>query len=167
MNYNDERVKDLLENVEIPEEISPENMKKMLDEKAPAKNRSSRISMAGRITAAVAACAVIVGSTVGTSGLISRNRGNDGKVTDASHESGTISDTTEKEHIEILTSPNVEAKGPYMKGAESYEQVFKLVEKAKKNMDKYYFKTYGAIVDGAVMENDVESAVPETNVERL
>ena len=161
MNYNDERVKDLLENVEIPEEISPKNMKKMLDEKAPAKKRSSRISMAGRITAAVAACAVIVGSTVGTSGLISRNRGNDGKVTDASHESGTISDTTEKEHIEILTSPNVEAKGPYMKGAESYEQVFKLVEKAKKNMDKYYFKTYGAIVNGAVLENDVESAVPE------
>lgn len=161
MNYNDKRVKDLLENVEIPEEISPENMKKMLDEKAPAKNHSSRISMAGRITAAVAACAVIVGSTVGTSGLISRNRGNDGKVTDASHESGTISDTTEKEHIEILTSPNVEAKGPYMKGAESYEQVFKLVEKAKKNMDKYYFKTDGAIVNGAVMENDVESAVPE------
>ena len=161
MNYNDERVKDLLENVEIPEEISPKNMKKMLDEKAPAKKRSSRISMAGRITAAVAACAVIVGATVGTSGLISRNRGNDGKVTDASHESGTISDTTEKEHIEILTSPNVEAKGPYMKGAESYEQVFKLVEKAKKNMDKYYFKTDGAIVYGAVMENDVESAVPE------
>ena len=32
MNHNDDKVKDLLENVEIPDEISPENMKKMLDE---------------------------------------------------------------------------------------------------------------------------------------
>ena len=37
MNYNDDKVKKAMENVEIPEEISPENMKKMLDEKAPAK----------------------------------------------------------------------------------------------------------------------------------
>ena len=55
MNYNDDKVKDLLKNVEVPEEVSPENMKKMLDEKAPAKKRSSRISIAGRITAAAAA----------------------------------------------------------------------------------------------------------------
>ena len=73
MNHNDDKVKDLLENVEIPDEISPENMKKMLDEKAPAKKRSG-ISMAGRVTAAAVACAVLVGAAVGTSGLISRDR---------------------------------------------------------------------------------------------
>ena len=139
MNYNDDKVKKAMENVEIPEEISPENMKKMLDEKAPAKKRSSRISMAGRITATAAACAVIVGATVGTAGLIQREKkgGENCSRPESSQADSEVSS------VEITTSENsnIEAKGPYMKGAESYEQVFKLVEKAKENMDKYYFKT--------------------------
>ncbi|MBR2955337.1 MAG: beta-propeller domain-containing protein, partial [Ruminococcus sp.] len=161
MNYNDDKVKKAMENVEIPEEISPENMKKMLDEKAPAKKRSSRISMAGRITATAAACAVIVGATVGTAGLIQREKkgGENCSRPESSQADSEVSS------VEITTSENsnIEAKGPYMKGAESYEQVFKLVEKAKENMDKYYFKTDGAIVNGAVQENGVESAVPEAD----
>lgn len=163
MNYNDDKVKKAMENVEIPEEISPENMKKMLDEKAPAKKRSSRISMAGRITATAAACAVIVGATVGTAGLIQREKkgGENCSRPESSQADSEVSS------VEITTSnnSNIEAKGPYMKGAESYEQVFKLVEKAKKNMDKYYFMTDGAIVNGVVRENGVESAVPEADVE--
>lgn len=163
MNYNDDKVKKAMENVEIPEEISPENMKKMLDEKAPAKKRSSRISMAGRITATAAACAVIVGATVGTAGLIQREKkgGENCSRPESSQADSEVS------HVEITTSENsnIEAKGPYMKGAESYEQVFKLVEKAKKNMDKYYFKTDGAIVNGEILENGVESVVPEADRE--
>lgn len=163
MNYNDDKVKKAMENVEIPEEISPENMKKMLDEKAPAKKRSSRISMAGRITATAAACAVIVGATVGTAGLIQREKkgGENCSRPESSQADSEVSS------VEITTSnnSNIEAKGPYMKGAESYEQVFKLVEKAKKNMDKYYFKTDGAIVNGEILENGVESVVPEADRE--
>ena len=163
MNYNDDKVKKAMENVEIPEEISPENMKKMLDEKAPAKKRSSRISMAGRITATAAACAVIVGATVGTAGLIQREKkgGENCSRPESSQADSEVSS------VEITTSnnSNIEAKGPYMKGAESYEQVFKLVEKAKENMDKYYFMTDGAIVNSTVLENGVESAVPEADRE--
>lgn len=163
MNYNDDKVKKAIEKVEIPEEISPENMKKMLDEKVPAKKRSSRISMAGRITATAAACAVIVGATVGTAGLVQRNKkgGENCSRPESSQGDSEVSST------EITTSEksNIEAKGPYMKGAESYEQVFKLVEKAKKNKDEYYFYTDSAIVNGAVMENGVESAVPEAGGE--
>ena len=160
MNYNDDKVKDLLENAEIPEEVSPENMKKMLDEKAPAKKRSSRISMAGRITAAAAACAVIVGATIGTTGLINRDK----KDCDNCAE---LMDVDKESTTEIITNDKTdsEAKGPYMNGAESYEQVFKLVEKAKKNMDKYYFMTDGAIVNGEILENGVESVVPEADRE--
>ena len=163
MNYNDDKVKKVMENVEIPEEISPENMKKMLDEKAPAKKRSSRISMTGRITATAAACAVIVGATVGTAGLIQREK--KGGENCSRPESSQAD--SEASSVEITTSnnSNIEAKGPYMKGAESYEQVFKLVEKAKKNMDKYYFKTDGAIVNGEILENGVESVVPEADRE--
>lgn len=161
MNYNDDKVKKAMENVEIPEEISPENMKKMLDEKAPAKKRSSRISMAGRITATAAACAVIVGATVGTAGLIQRDKkgGENCSRPESSQADSEVSS------VEITTSENsnIEAKGPYMKGAESYEQVYALVEKAKENMDKYYFMTDGAIVYGEVRENGVESAVPEAD----
>lgn len=156
MNYNDDKVKDLLKNVEVPEEVSPENMKKMLDEKAPAKKRSSRISIAGRITAAAAACAVIVGATVGTTGLINRDK----KECDNCAE---ILEVDKESTTEIITNSKTdsEAKGPYMNGAESYEQVFKLVEKAKKNMDKYYYVTDGAIVNGEILENGIQSVVPE------
>ncbi len=160
MNYNDDKVKDLLENVEVPEEVSPENMKKMLDKKAPAKKRSSRISIAGRITAAAAACAVIVGATVGTTGLINRDK----KDCDNCAE---LMDVDKESTTEIITNGKTdsEAKGPYMNGAESYEQVYALVEKANENKDKYYFMTDGAIVNGEILENDVESAVPETNID--
>lgn len=163
MNYNDDKVKKAMENVEIPEEISPENMKKMLDEKAPAKKRSSRISMAGRITATAAACAVIVGATVGTAGLIQREK--KGGENCSRPESSQADSEVSSVEITTFNNSNIEAKGPYMKGAESYEQVFKLVEKAKKNMDKYYFKTDGAIVNGEILENGVESVVREADRE--
>lgn len=154
MNYNDENVKKAMENVEIPEEVSPENMKKMLDEKAPAKKRSSRISMAGRITAASAACAVIVGAAAGTSGLIKRDIHFWGDCSCSSQQS-----LPEDSGIEITTSGknNIEAEGPYMKGAESYKQVYKLLEKAKKEAKKS--NGFGGIFfNGAEIEDGVVSS---------
>ena len=41
MNKNDDKIKRTLENEEIPKELEPENIKKMLDEKAPAQKRNS------------------------------------------------------------------------------------------------------------------------------
>lgn len=157
MNYNDENVKKAMENVEIPEEVSPENMKKMLDEKAPAKKRSSRISMAGRITAASAACAVIVGATVGTAGLIHRNNRFEESCS-------CLESMPEESGVEITTSEknNIEAEGPYMKGAESYEQVYKLVEDAAKSREDSFI-TGGIIFDNAA--DDVVSAAPEAGGE--
>ncbi len=158
MNYNDDNVKKVLEEVEVPEELSPENMKKMLDEKVSAKKRTSRISMAGRITATVAACAVIVGATAGTAGLIhSRNKSN--KLCSCLESSQSVGMESDGEII-TTEKNNIEAKGPYMKGAESYEQVYKLVK------DSVMFKgdsfiTDGAIINGDVLENGFESAVPE------
>lgn len=159
MNYNDDKVKEVLENVKIPEEVSPENIKKMLDEKAPAKKRSSRISMAGRITAAAAACAVIVGATVGTAGLVQRNKNNEGSYIEFSSENEASRENT----AGISTSKKNKAKGPYMKGAESYEQVYKLVEKAHKNNKDTFLTQGGIIFDNAV--DSAASAVPEAGVE--
>ena len=39
-NDNVDKIKKALEKEPVPEELSPENVKKMLDEKAPAKKRS-------------------------------------------------------------------------------------------------------------------------------
>lgn len=169
MNYNDENVKKAMENVKIPEEISPDSIKKMLDEKAPAKKRSSRISMAGRITAASAACAVIVGAAMGTKGLINRDDFHlFGDCSCSSLESmPEKSEGSEVSGVQIATSEKneVEAKGPYMKGAESYEQVYKLVEKAQKNnKDKFLYTDRGIFFENAVVD-DVVSAAPEAGGE--
>ncbi len=154
MNYNDDKVKDLLKNVEVPEEVSPENMKKMLDEKAPAKKRSSRISIAGRITAAAAACAVIVGATVGTTGLINRDKKGSVNCPEVSTE--RIEPETQNITIE---APDEEAKGPYMNSAESYEQVYALVEKANEERGKYLYGTKGEIYFEDVINGEADNAV--------
>ncbi len=163
MNYNDENVKKAMENVEIPEEISPDNMKKMLDEKAPAKKRSSRISMAGRITAVSAACAVIAGATIGTTGLISREN----IFGDSCSSLESMPEESEGSSVQIATSEknNIEVKGPYMKGAESYEQVYKLVEKAQKNNKDNFLYTEGGIIFENAVADDVVSAAPEAGGE--
>ncbi|MBR6579941.1 MAG: beta-propeller domain-containing protein [Ruminococcus sp.] len=163
MNYNDDKVKDLLKNVEVPEEVYPENMKKMLDEKAPAKKRSSRISIAGRITAAAAACAVIVGATVGTTGLINRDKKGSVNCPEVSTE--RIEPETQNITIEV---PDEEAKGPYMNSAESYEQVYALVEKANEERGKYLYGTKGETKGEIYFEDVINreadnavSAIPE------
>lgn len=122
MNNNDERAREILNNTEIPEEVSPENMKKMLDEKAPAKKRG-RISVVGRITAAAAACAVIVGGTVGTMKFAERSK-NNAKIPQQ--------DIIDEESRSEVSKTIEQAKAPYMSGAESYEQVYELLEKANK-----------------------------------
>ncbi len=152
MNHNDEKVKRILENVEVPDEVSPENMKKMLDKKATAKKRSSRISMTGRITATAAACAVIVGATVGTTGLINRHK-------DKPADSGIMTDATTSPTnpitTEIVTSPAVEINASYMNGAESYEQIFKLMKTAsEKRSDFIYTQTNGNFIFDDVMEEE-------------
>lgn len=122
MKNNDERAREILNNTEIPEEVSPENMKKMLDEKAPSKKRG-RISVVGRITAAAAACAVIVGGTVGTMKYAERSK-NNAKIPQQ--------DILEGESSSEVSKTIEQAKAPYMSGAESYEQVYELLEKANK-----------------------------------
>lgn len=58
-DYNDKQIRDLLSAEPVPEKISPENMQKMLERKAPAKKRSRIMHRAARISAGAAACAVL------------------------------------------------------------------------------------------------------------
>ena len=119
MRENDEKLREMLTSEEVPEQLSPENIRKMLDEKAPKKKRSG-ISIAGRIAAGAAACAVVAGSYAGTVHLMKAHK-----------DSGSSSvSTLDGKGKTKVSSKRVEA--PYMNGAESYEEVYELMETSAK-----------------------------------
>ena len=127
MNENDEKIRKFLEKEDIPEELAPENIKKMLDEKAPSKKRN-KISVSGRLGALAVACAVIVGSTVTYTKL---NRQKKilipERMTENSETSSAESATTPE------TEMTIQKTGNYMAGAEDYEQVYNMVKKVADN----------------------------------
>lgn len=149
---NDEKVKEMLEKEPVPQELEPENIKAMLDEKNAEKKRSG-ISVAGRLAAAAAACAVIGG---GSYAYLK------GVKPEKSHRDISTSSMAE----ETTTLPEVEqtmelySQQAYMSGATDYSQIYELMKTAsenqKKQRDQYRFtddvKTFGAITD--------EEAVP-------
>ena len=74
---NDDKIRDFLNEPQIPEELSPERIREMLEKEAPVKKRAGIKKTAMRITAGAAACAVICGGAVyaGKNGMISRDGG--------------------------------------------------------------------------------------------
>lgn len=144
---NDEKLRAQMSSQSVPEELSPENIKKMLDREAPKKKRSG-ISVAGRITAAAAACAVI-GSTAAYTvekGKLNKNKTHSGIVTG---EPGEI---------------NTQAS--YMSGASDYGEIYTLLEKAdnavkekqKKAKNRKIFAIGGA-------KNDTASVIAEESAQ--
>ena len=159
MKSNDEKVKKALENEEIPKELEPENIKKMLDEKAPSKKRK-KISVAGRLVALSAACAVIVGSTAiymkntSTKQMCKSDSENCAEKIDESSQSDTSlseSDDTEK----------TADTGSYMTGADDYEQIYTMFKKVSENTKNYGIETFGAQSVDAVVEDAEESSVDD------
>lgn len=159
MNNNDEKIKKALENEEIPKELEPENIKKMLDEKAPSKKRS-KISVAGRITAIAAACAVIVGSTVAYKS-VNLKTDSPNKLVETSKSSVQGNDITPEENSadestsEVQTQQLVKSTS-YMTGAENYEQIYTMIKESSE-------KTKTQIQGGrGLMTNGVKTATFET-----
>ena len=152
---NDEKVKEMLEKEPVPQELEPENIKAMLDEKNAEKKRSG-ISVAGRLAAAAAACAVIGG---GSYAYLK------GVKPEKSHRDISTSSMVE----ESTTLPEVEqtmelySQQAYMSAASDYSQIYELMKTAsenqKKQRDQYRFtddvKTFGGIAD-----DFVEEAIP-------
>ncbi|MBQ8961553.1 MAG: beta-propeller domain-containing protein [Ruminococcus sp.] len=142
---NDDKIRDYLNEPEIPEELEPERIREMLEKQAPVKKRAGIKRTALRVTAGAAACAVVCGGTValaGKNGLISR----DGSSAESSNSSAS----------EILA--------PYMAGASDYAQVYELFEKSHKKYQKRMksysrYDTSGIAFDNgdAVMEEAEES----------
>lgn len=155
MNDRD-KVKEILESEEVPEKLNPENISKMLDEKAPKKKRSG-ISVFGRITAMAAACTLIVGTTVHTVNYVKEeNVTKENSVADSSSDTAKPIPTT----VEAVTLENVSA--PYMSGAKDYEQIYKLIEKAEKKASEREMTVGGFLEENIAF--DSAEAVNEDSV---
>ncbi|MDE5582743.1 MAG: beta-propeller domain-containing protein [Ruminococcus sp.] len=122
MNNNNEKIRKALETEEVPEELSPENIKTMLDKKSHTEKRR-KISVAGRISAVAAACAVIVGGTIVYKSVNPKNCPD--RLVETSENSVKDKESTADEETMKLAKT-----GSYMTGAESYEQVYKLFKGA-------------------------------------
>lgn len=169
MNNNDEKIKKALENEEVPKELEPENIKKMLDEKAPSQKRK-KISVAGRITAVAAACAVIVGSTAVYKSVNPKKTNCPDKLVETSKDENSEISTSENESSSE-SEPETEIKdtGSYMTGAEDYEQIYTMIKEVTKKQNERGLFTNGAksadiaeTADGAVAENAVDGAAVQS-----
>lgn len=165
-NSNDELIRKALESEPLPEQLSPDNMKKMLDEKAPAKKRKKITHTAARITAGAAACAVICGVGV----YYTEQRDESYKYPDM-HESFTAeSSETAVEKVEIQPS--------YMSGASKYDEIYRMLEVSAENYSDRVqdYETGGImggfgtddmlIADGEAPESEIifeENAMEPTN----
>lgn len=152
MNKNDEKVKKFLEKEDIPEELTPENIKKMLDEKAPPRKRGN-ISVAGRVGALVASLAVIAGGTLAYTNI---NKDSE-KYTNCwslpEKSQNTIASETDEDIQQLANTGN------YMTGAENYKQIYTMMKKASYNrktaLQSARAYTNGEMVDGAMEIEEV------------
>ncbi len=144
MNENNEKkIKEMMEKPPVPDELSPDNIRKMLDEKAPAKKRNSIRHMGTRIAAGAAACAVI-----GSLAAFSYNRfkpddfKSDGAsdINTASESSSETSKTnSDKKSDDIVNTA-------YMNSAGSYDDLYDMLKTAADDYNKRIndTDTYGA-----------------------
>lgn len=158
MNNNDEKVKKALENEEVPKELEPENIKKMLDEKAPSKKRQ-KISVAGRITAIAAACAVIAGSTVVYKSVNPKTTNCPDTLVETSKKSVQGDESTVAESTSESETQQLVKSTSYMTGAEDYEQIYTMIKEVSNNTKKQNGR--GLFTNG-VKSATAEMAVDET-----
>lgn len=174
---NEEKIRRLLETESIPDEIKPENISRMLEEKAPAKKRNKITRKAGRIAAGAAACAVVCGLGVHYAGQ--RN--------DIETELSEVTSDTALQSSEAIAPGGDSGKftqSTYMNNAEDYSEIYALFEKAAEKSEYYYFTgnyngsfndvaggivygeaegaIKGEINDGAVMEESMEMSEENT-----
>ncbi len=168
---NDEKVREYLEKEEVPEKLSPENIRDTLDEQKALKKRHG-ISAAGKITAVACAVALIAGSVyaVGGKELFNKKQVNcpDETVTDNYEKSSETYPETEKTTKNNTTSVVEVPEAPYMASAESYSQLYKMLrksaEKYKKNA-KFDYMTEDFYFNGVQEKGKAETAGGEESYE--
>lgn len=153
---NDRNIKDMLESAEVPQELSPENIKTMLDENAPAKKRRNIVKTASKITAGAAACAVLSVTGVQLAeryGDFSREHNCRDINCDSYH-------TDESSEIALAPNPDssITPQNTFMDSAEDYGELYFLLEKAAEKYGEGNDFIYGVQGEG-VLEDGAEGAV--------
>lgn len=146
---NDDMIKKMLDSNEVPDELSPENMKKMLDEKAKAKKRIKIAFSVSRFIAASAAVVIICGF--------------------AANYGGTKNLITDDNYIENQTSlgestakDTTEAQPDFMHSISDYGELYYILEKSADNYASSEFKnelyTDGISTESVQEDTDMGSA---------
>lgn len=164
MKNNDEKIKEILQNEEIPEQLSPDNIKLMLIEKTakeksdattgqfehslimtiekPEKKKISTAGIAGRLTAVAAAVTVIIG---GGTNFLNYKRA-------AFRNPGIV--------IPKISRASFHNRdGSFMSGAKSYDEVYQLFEKAYKNYNAQEKARDRARTSTSGIESDIPSGI--------
>lgn len=156
---NDNNIKKALENEPVPEQLRPENISNMLSEKAPAKKRS-RISVASRITAGAAACAVIAGTAVYAVNKTKpdETRRRRSRVSENTIQTATGEEKAAEHDNDDDGGQTVKVTGNYLSGAENYDQIYTLFKAASDSYDRKYSSGYAMNgLDDAVAEEAADS----------
>lgn len=169
---NDKEVKEMLENEQVPEELEPERIKAMLDEKAPAVKRK-KITAVSRFAAIAAACAVVSGTAVYVAGHgnnINKDKGSQiaaGTVSGSNDLSGTAANVSDQTAIttEAAAVPDVPSLEPvtqaaYMSGAENYDEIYELLCESYEDYKRSGYKNYGGryYLSGMIDDEDIAYA---------
>lgn len=160
---NDKEVKKMLENEQIPKELEPENIKLMLDQKAPAMKRK-KISAISRFTAIAAACAVVSGTAVHFA-----SKGDNMKKSSSDTDSKIVSTMVSQNGVSEDELKKME-QAPYMSGAKDYGEIYSVFADCADRYQKQYLKwrndlRYTGKAEIAEESNDGAAAVdtPKTS----
>ncbi|MDE6501747.1 MAG: beta-propeller domain-containing protein [Ruminococcus sp.] len=163
MSKNDDKIKKALENEEVPKELEPQNIKKMLDEKAPSKKRGN-ISVAGRVGALVASLAVIAGGTLAYTNINTKevNCPADMSIIPKTTSKSVIDEDIQDEDIQDEDIQQLANTGSYMTGAENYEQIYTLFKEVADNRKSKgdTLRTFGIYADNMDIAETADGAVP-------
>lgn len=154
-DHNNEKIKEMLGSAEVPEEISPENIKKMLDSKAPSKKRNKIKHIALRVTAGAAACAVVAGTTVYFTEQRNENKFDESDSSEIYIAESENSGSSEKPH----------KTKSVMKSASDYGDIYRIL---RRNNVKDYFNGYSFTekdtankITGVIGVAAAEDGIPE------
>ncbi len=173
-DFNDDKIKKAIESADVPEQISPENMKIMLDEKAPQKKRSKITHKAAmRFTAGAAACAVICGVGVHYAGQADLFDKKESQCL-------SIAESSQNALAEVVPEDNnnggsSKPENTFMYSVKDYEELYSMFEDA---YDEYgsdfryestnvFLTSDGVAVDESAMEDaevSVETQSPSNGV---
>lgn len=155
---NNEKIKAMLESEPVPDELSPESIKLMLDKKAPVRKRKSILKTASKFTAAAAAFAVLCGTAVH---LAEQKKDNYNPENIDSKSSSATDGKSEQAIAEVATSAN-QNNISSMNSAEDYSEIYSLFKESAKNYE-HYFDVNGEIAEDIAKDSAAESA-PESNL---